>query len=62
MKTSLISFWSMATGSAVADTHYVDGNSLAPSAPHTNWRSAAMNVQNAIEVSAPADEVARFYA
>ena len=43
--------------SALADTHYVDINSVAPASPYTNLATAATNIQNAVDVAESGDTV-----
>lgn len=46
------------TGSvAFAETHYVDLNSVSPTAPYTNWVTAAHTIQEAVDASTDGDEV-----
>ncbi len=46
------------TRSFVAPTrHYVDINSVSPTPPYSNWATAATNIQHALDVAGPDDEV-----
>ncbi|MBN2684833.1 MAG: hypothetical protein JXR40_06100 [Pontiellaceae bacterium] len=46
------------TGSvAISDTHYVDLNSASPTAPYTNWVTAAHMIQEAVDSAENGDEV-----
>ena len=40
-----------------ASTLYVDLNSTNPTAPYTNWATASLDIQSAIDVSTDGDEV-----
>src|SRR5262245_49729206 len=42
---------------APAATHYVDMNSTNAMPPYTNWSTAAVDIQDAINVAAEGDEV-----
>ena len=42
---------------AVPDTHYVDSGSTDPVAPYTNWNTAAVTIQEALDEAADGDEV-----
>jgi hypothetical protein len=41
--------------SSLGSTHYVDLNSSSPTAPYTNWLTAATNIQDAVDVSGAGD-------
>jgi hypothetical protein len=43
--------------SASATIHYVDAHSINPIPPYTNWATAAINIQNAIDAASVGDEV-----
>ncbi len=40
-----------------AEIHYVDTNSPSPSAPYTNWITAAHHIQSAIDIALDGDEI-----
>jgi hypothetical protein len=46
-----------AGSSAFADTHYVDLSSVSPTAPYTNWVTAAHTIQEAVDSAEDGDEV-----
>jgi hypothetical protein len=52
--TSLIFCLSL---SAPAALHYVDANNPTPLAPYTNWLTAAVRIQDAVEAANSGDEV-----
>src|SRR6266446_9946533 len=43
--------------SALAGVHYVDVNSTNATPPYTNWATAAMNIQDAVDAAVAGDEV-----
>ena len=43
--------------SAIADTHYVNVSNEFPSTPFTSWETAAITIQEAIDVASPGDTV-----
>ena len=54
---ALAGFILLAAAAAPAATRYVDANSANPAAPYNAWTNAARVIQDAIDASAPGDEV-----
>jgi len=46
-----------ATGSAAATVRYVNVNNATPTAPYTNWATAAKDIQAAVNAAAAGDEI-----
>jgi len=44
-------------GRALAGVHYVDVNSTNATPPHTNWATAATNIQDAVDAAVAWDEI-----
>jgi hypothetical protein len=45
------------TGSAFAATGYLDASSANPTPPYTNWATAAVTIQDAVDAAAVGDEI-----
>src|SRR5260370_39444280 len=45
------------SGSGLAAVRYVDINSASPTPPYTNWATAAVVIQNAVDAAVAGDEV-----
>jgi len=43
--------------SALAEVHYVDVNSTNATPPYTNWATAAMAIQDAVDAAVAGDEI-----
>ena len=50
-------FWFSAAPNAPATIRYVDVSNLAPASPYTNWASAAVTIQAAIDAALAGDEI-----
>src|SRR5262245_58142068 len=58
LKVALILFHIfLSGGAAFGATRYVNLNNPAPSAPYTDWASAVVNIQDAVDVAAVGDEI-----
>lgn len=55
--SSVVLLMGLAPRAGFATEHFVDINSPGPSAPYTNWATAATNIQDAVDASAPGDVV-----
>ncbi|MGH7969237.1 MAG: hypothetical protein ACREIC_10980, partial [Limisphaerales bacterium] len=57
IKLLVIGLFMARLGSALAEVRYVDANGVQPAAPYTNWSTAAVTIQQAVEASTAGDEV-----